>query len=310
MARTAAAGFESLVRACAGTVRGCFPESLLKFSWLTAGLVLIGLALPAACRADPVKGEASFSTTGGYARLVFKLSQDVGSTVTAAGSIIVIRFDQPVDVPVDKLPEGAPEYISSARRDPDGSAIRVSLARKVTINTMTAGERIFVDLLPETWSGPPPSLPMEVVRELAERARAAERLLRVQRATATVKKRPPIRVRALIQPTFVRYVFEMPDGVSVSSVLNDQKMTLLFNAALSFDLADAKVAAPPNVARIDQRTEGDTSALDITLIGDADVHSFRDEKNYIVDVAFEPSKPSMLPAADVSRDSGFIYAGR
>ncbi len=83
-----------------------------------------------------------------------------------------------MDIPVDSLSEAAPDYVGSARRDPDGSAIRLSLARRVTINTMTAGERVFVDLLPDTWSGPPPSLPPEVIRELAERARAAERALR------------------------------------------------------------------------------------------------------------------------------------
>src|SRR5437588_7179823 len=91
---------------------------------------------------------------------------------------------------------------------------------------MTAGERIFVDFLPDTWSGPPPSLPIEVVRELAEQARAPERALRMQRAASEAKKRPLIRVRALMQPTFLRFVFEMPDGVSVCKVLNDQMLTL------------------------------------------------------------------------------------
>ena len=119
-----------------------------------------------------------------------------------------------------------PDYVGSARRDPDGSAIRLSLARRVTVNTMTAGERVFVDFLPDSWTGPPPSLPLDVIRELAERARAAERALRLQLAVAAAKKRPPVRVRASVQPTFVRFVFEMPDGVSVSSVLNDQKLTL------------------------------------------------------------------------------------
>ena len=150
-----------------------------------------------------------------------------------------------------------PYYVGAARRDPDGSAIRLSLQRRVTVNTMTAGERIFVDFLPDGWTGPPPSLPAEVIRELAERARAAERALRAQLAAAAAKKKPPVRVRASVQPTFVRFVFEMPDGVSVSSVLNEQKLTLLFNSALAFDLADAKVAAPPNVASITQRTDVD-----------------------------------------------------
>ncbi|MGY3691195.1 tetratricopeptide (TPR) repeat protein [Bradyrhizobium sp. USDA 3240] len=298
MARTAAAETWSLGRAWARTARLCL---------LATGLALTTLTYPATVRAQdppPVPGEATFSAANGYARLVLKLKEDVESEVTTAGSIIVIRFRRPVDIPVEKLSEAVPDYVGAARRDPDGSAIRLSLARRVTINTMTAGERIFVDFLPDSWTGPPPSLPQEVIRELAERARAAERLLRIQRAADVAKKKPPIRVRALVQPTFVRFVFEVPDGVSVSSVLNEQKLTLSFNSVLAFDLADAKVAAPPNVASISSRADTDTSAVDVTLIGDVDVHSFRDEKNYIVDVAFQqaeqqqaakPSLSSLLP---------------
>lgn len=300
MARTAAAGFWSQARACTRTARHC----LRRPSSLAAALVLIGLSFSGACRAaDPVRGEANFAATGGYARLVLKLAQDVPSDVTTAGSILVIRFAQPVDIPVDKLPEAAPDYVNSARRDPDGSAIRLSLARRVTVNTMTAGERVFVDLLPDTWSGPPPSLPPEVVRELAERARAAERALRLQRAAAEAKKHPPIRVRTSVQPTFVRFAFEMPDGVGVSSVLNDQKLSLLFNSLLTFDLADAREAAPPNIAAINQKVEGDATVVEMALIGDVDVHSFREDKNYVIDVAFQPAqKPPALPlsAADAS----------
>jgi tetratricopeptide (TPR) repeat protein len=306
MARTAAAGFGSRVRACARTVQRCLGggSSLAAGpSWLAAGLVLIGLTVSGACQADPVKGEATFVAAGGYARLVLTLAEDVESEVSTAGSIVVIRFKRPVDIPVDKLSDAVPDYVTSARRDPDGAAIRLSLARRVTINTMAAGERVFVDLLPDSWSGQPPALPAEVVRQLAERARAAERALRQQRATAEAKKRPPIRVRASVQPTFVRFVIEMPDGVGVSSVLNDRKLTLSFNAALIFDLADAKVAAPSNVASINQKITGESSAVEVALIVDVDVHSFREEKNYIVDVAFQqPEKPSALPppAADAS----------
>jgi tetratricopeptide (TPR) repeat protein len=300
-------------RACA-TARGARrrllgsrrPDSLRRFggfsrlSPLALSAILIGLILSVPSRAaDAVKGEASFSNSGGFARLLLKLTDDVASEVTTAGSIIVIRFERPVNVPVDRLTEGAPDYVSSARRDPDGMAIRLSLARRVTVNTMSAGERTFIDLLPDSWTGPPPGLPIEVVRELAERARAAERALRQQRAETQAKKRPPIRVRALVQPTFVRFVFEMPDGVGASSVLIDQKLTLSFNTLLTFDMADAKIAAPPNVASINQRVEGDTTLVDIVLIGDVDVHPFREDKNYNIDVAFqqpEKAKTAALPA--------------
>jgi tetratricopeptide (TPR) repeat protein len=291
MARQAAAGSWSRARAVA---RG-LPRHVRSLSALAVALLI---AFTAPARAEPVRGEASFSAGGGYARLVIKLAEDVSSEVTTAGSIVIIRFERPVDVPVDRIPEGAPDYVNSARRDPDGGAIRLSLARRVTVNTMNAGERTFVDLLPEGWKGAPPSLPMDVVKELSERARAAERALRAQRAAAETKKRPPIRVRASVQPTFVRFVFEMPDGVGVSSVLNEQKLTLAFNANLNFDLADAVVAAPPNVASIKQKTDIDQTMVEIALIGDSDVHSFRDDKNYVVDIAFQPDKNKAAPTAE------------
>jgi len=294
MAREAAAGFVSRARALALELSRHVRKAVLLGACALAGLHT------AAHAADPIRGEASFSAGGGFARLVIKLGEDVPSEVTIAGSILIVRFDRPVDVPVDRVPEGAPDYVNSARRDPDGSAIRLSLARRVTVNTMNAGERTFVDLMPEGWKGPPPSLPQEVVKELADRARAAERALRAQRAAVESKKRPPIRVRASVQPTFVRFVFEMPDGVGVSSVLNEQKLTLAFNANLNFDLADAVVAAPPNVASIKQKTDIDQSSVEIALIGDSDVHSFRDDKNYVVDIAFQPDKGKMAATPEAA----------
>jgi hypothetical protein len=271
-------------------------------TWLAAGLLLAVSSSVGAVEA--VKGEATLSAAGGYARLVLKLDEDVDSDVSVAGTILIIRFKRPVDVPVAKLADAAPDYVGSARRDPDGSAIRLALSRKVTVNAMTAGERIFIDLMPDNWKGLPPGLPPEVVKELSERARAAEHALRLQRATQEAKKRPPIRVRASVQPTFVRYVFELPEGTGVNTVLNDKTLALTFSSALSFDLADAKLAAPANVASVGQRIEGDTSTVEVALIGDVDVHSFHEEKNYIVDIGFQqpelPSVPSK-PAPMASR---------
>jgi tetratricopeptide (TPR) repeat protein len=213
----------------------------------------------------------------------------------------VIRFKRPVAIPIGKLGDAVPDYVSSARIDPDGAAIRLSLARRVTINTMTAGERLFVDLLPDSWTGAPPPLPSEVVRELSERARAAERALRQQKADEAARRRPPVRVKTSVQPTFVRFIFEMPDGIGVSSVLNEQKLSLFFNAPLTFDLADAKVAAPPNVASINARIDGDKSVVEAELIGDVDVRSFREENSYIIDVAFQQTDKQ--PAAPAKASS-------
>lgn len=265
--------------------------------------VAFALAVAFSClaqsaHADPIRGEATLTQQQGYARLVFQFQEDVPTEVTVAGAILVIQFAKPVAVPIDLLPDGAPSYVGSVRRDPDGTAIRMALTQKLRVNVMTAGERVFVDLLPDKWVGLPPALPAEVVKELSDRAIAAERALRIQKTADEAKKRPPVRVRASVQPTFVRFVFEMPDGVSVSSSLSSDKFSLSFTSPLVFDLADAKIAMPANIQSINQKIDGETSRVDIALIGEADVHAFREDKNYVVDVAFEQGqKPKAAKAS-------------
>ncbi|MGM4923584.1 tetratricopeptide repeat protein [Tardiphaga sp. 804_B3_N1_9] len=291
MARTAAVACWTQARAWTRAVRRCA---------VLAGIVCLALSFPDAASAQAVRGTASMGTSGGYGRIVLKLAEDVESEVTQAGTILVIRFKRPVDIPVEILGDAAPDYIGSARRDPDGTAIRLALSRRVTVNSMAAGERIFIDLLPDTWKGMPPGLPQDVVKELSERARAAERALRQQRAAAESQKKPPIRVRASVQPTFVRFVFET-GGVGVSSVLNEKTLTLTFNAGLVFDLADAKLSAPANVASIGQAMDGNRTAVEIGLIGDVDVKSFREDKSYVVDIGFQQNeKPSPLAKLPVA----------
>src|SRR5262249_45606641 len=151
----------------------------------------------------------------GYVRLMFQFDEAVEATTRVAGAIIVITFNKPVAVAVERLSVNAGEYISAARRDPDGSAIRIALTRKAKINTIVAAERLYVDLLPETWKGPMPGLPQEVIDELVRRAREAERQLHQQRAAEKQKKPPLVLVKVARQPTFVRYVFTMPGTVNV-----------------------------------------------------------------------------------------------
>lgn len=248
---------------------------------------------PVAAQAAPVKGEIELSNPGGFARLVIKLDEDIESEARIAGSILIVQFKSPVEIDVDRLGAVMPDYIGAARRDPNGGAIRFALTQKVMVNSMVAGERLFIDLLPESWQGPPPGLPSEVVRELAERARAAEReLKRAKRAAQTAPKReiPMLRVRASIQPTFVRYVFDVPDNVTVTPVSGEGRLSLSFDKPVTFDLAEAKAAAAHVVASIEQKKDDESASVEFALVGKLEVRPFRDEKTYVVDVGFEGGK--------------------
>ena len=248
-------------------------------------LVSIALLLPRpAAAADAVKGSVSAVVDNGFARLVFSLGSDVESQVKVANNVVVISFDRPVDLNVDRVRDGTGEYIGAARRDPDGKAVRIALARHVTMNAMSAGDRLFVDLLPDNWNGLPPGLPREVIEDLARRARDAEKKLRQDHVVERDRKIAPIRVRVASQPTFTRYMFQLPEPTSVAADNRKDKLTLTFNGMLNFDLSDAKAALPPSLLSIESELHQDTALVRFTYRGKVDVRTFREDNSYVVDI--------------------------
>jgi tetratricopeptide (TPR) repeat protein len=235
--------------------------------------------------AQGVKGEASIATAGGYGRIVIRLAVPVESQVRMSGGVLVISFKQPVDVPVDRITAGAAEYVGAARRDPDGRALRFALARKVRFSTLVAAERLFVDLLPEDWSGEPPGLPREVVEDLARRAEEADRLKLRKLQFEAQQKIPPVRVRVASQPTFTRYIFELPELTGVGSNRGKDRLTLNFSSPLRFDLAEAKLALPDVVKSVDAETDADSATVQFSFAGMVDLRTFREDSNFVVDVS-------------------------
>ena len=108
---------------------------------------LTSLECPAVAQVQPVRGEMTMSTTGGYGRLVVRLDVEMETEVRISSGVLIVQFKRPVDIAVDRITAGAGQYFGAARRDPDGKAVRFALQQKLKVSTMTAGERLFVDLL-------------------------------------------------------------------------------------------------------------------------------------------------------------------
>ncbi len=255
---------------------------------------VLALAFTGAHAATPVKGDVKVFNDAGYARLVFRLDEPVEAKVKVSGAIIVITFKKPIDIGVDRLNAGAPDYISAARRDPDGTAIRLALARSVKVNTIPAGEWLYVDLLPDTWKGVVPGLPQEVIDELARRARDAERQLHQQRASIRQEVPPTIRVKVAAQPTFMRYVFEMPDQVNVVPERAEEALTLAFDRPIKWDLAEAIAALPPTLRSIDSVVDYDSTKISFALNGKPEVRNFREDRSIVVDIGLSGAKPKPM----------------
>ena len=250
-------------------------KAAAAFACLILALAVPSAAAPAA--PAPVKTTLTVTTNDGYARLVFTAGEYIDGTARQAGNVLIISFKQPLDVAVKRVPEQAPDYIGAARRDPDGTAVRMALAQNVTVHAMSAGEKFFVDLLPTSWSGMPPGLPQDVVDELARRAREAERLLARQRTAVQEKKSPPIRVHMASQPTFTRYVFAVPSETGVSADRAKERLVLKFDSPLTFDLGDVQAALPKTVQEISSELDQDSSLVRFIVGANADTRTFRDE---------------------------------
>ena len=138
--------------------------------------------------------------------------------------------------------------------------------------------------MPDGWVGEPPGLPQEVIAELARRAKEAERLERLARQGAEQKKPQAVSVRVASQPTFTRYVFDVPEQTTVSVDRAKERLTLSFDAPIVFDLTDAVAALPPTVAAINTEVEQDSSLVRFSFLSKVDLRTFRDGNGYVVDV--------------------------
>jgi tetratricopeptide (TPR) repeat protein len=256
----------------------------------------IAIAVPCAAIAAPLKTDLSATASDGYARFVFSASNDIDATARLSGNVLIITFKQPVAVSVDRIASQLPDYVGAARSDPDGKGIRVALARQVTLNAIAAGKKFFVDLLPDSWTGLPPSLPQDVIDDLARRAREADQL--IARAHLQEKKIPLVRVRVATQPTFTRYSFDVPDQTSVSADRAKDRLVLNFDTPIRFDLADAQAALPATVGGISSELEDVSAKVRFLFTARPDVRTFRDEKGYVVDIVAPDAKseaPNLLP---------------
>ncbi len=261
---------------------------------LTA-ILTAAIAAPPAAMADPVRAGVSVNVSAGYARLVFSIGDDVDAEAHLAGNVLIVSFSEPVMIAVERIAIEAKDYIGAARRDPDGRAVRFALSGHVKLNAMTAGDKFFVDLLPDTWKGAAPGLPQDVVEELARRTREVERRERLEHRNAPEKKPALIRVRVATQPTFVRYVFDIPEQTAVTADRAKDRLTLSFDARVAFDLSSAQAASPAAVVAINTETGEDSALVRFSFLGKVDLRTFRDGKSYNVDVVTPEARPSGPP---------------
>jgi len=238
---------------------------------------------------EPVELEVSQGEGFGRIVLTFKdrtLLPIYDAVIT--GGVLRISFEEPIDINVDDVPLDLGDYVTIARRDPDGSAIRFALKNQFQINTLEAGEKLFVDILPMSWQGLPPGLPDDVVRDLAKRAEEAMRKVRaLEQARLKAQEGPEVTLHVGEHPTFTRLVFDWSIKFDTAFVRENDIIKVTFNHPAQLDIAHLRAHLPQGV--IDATSFLDQGKLKFLMRVEpsVDIRAFREEQTYVIDVTPE-----------------------
>nr|WP_244507509.1 hypothetical protein [Methylobacterium phyllostachyos] len=236
------------------------------------------------------KGGETGNGPGGYGRIVLTFDKPVSVKTKLAGGVLLIGYGERVAPGPERLAEEMPAYVSSVRRDPDGTGLRVALQRPYRVNLQSAGERVFVDLLPEGWSGLPPPLPPEVVADLARRARAAEEALKA-RIPEPVRKPLPLELALL--PTLTRLSLRLPPEAVTTVTTEGSTTRLRIVGAWTIDPGETRGRPRPGIAKLATETDATSASLLVTPADGFRIGTDRDDDAMILDaVRRKPPEPA------------------
>jgi tetratricopeptide (TPR) repeat protein/cell division septation protein DedD len=240
-----------------------------------------------------------------FGRLIFTLPSAQKVRARVANGVLIVSFAEPVSVSADRIVREMPAYVSVARLDPDARGMRLALTRNFKPNVMEAGEKTFIDLIPDNWQGMLPGLPLDVVEEMAERLRKAEMTARDLVRTRDQTAPRELEVRSATLPTLSRLVFEVPQNVNADAALKDGRLELNFRAPLALVQPKLRAVLPDGVKLVEAETAGGVLRLALTISDQYDVKTFREEDGFIVDLidrkrAIRPSAEMTAPVTRVA----------
>ncbi|MEE7490985.1 hypothetical protein [Methylobacterium oryzae] len=267
---------------------------------LTASLALLaflaGLAPALAARLVSMKGSEAGTGAGGYGRIELTFDKPVSVRAKLAGGVLLVAYGERVAPAPEHLVDEMPAFIASVRRDPDGTGLRLALQRPFRVNVQSAGERVFVDLLPEGWSGLVPPLPPEVVAELARRARVAEEALR---ARTPEPVRRPLSLELSLLPTLTRLSLRLP-AEAVSTVTAEGPVTRVrVIGAWTIDAGGTRGRPRPGIAKLATETDANSASLLITPEDGFTIGTEREDGAMFVDVVRRKPPEPVTATVDV-----------
>lgn len=234
----------------------------------------------------------------GFGRLSLAFDEPTQTRISLANGVLIVAFGTPVQVDTAKIARELPSYISVARVDPDGRGMRLALTQTYKANLIEAGDKAFIDLLPESWKGVLPGPPPEAIAELTERLRLAE--VRAREASRRQVPPSPLTLTTASLPTLERLIFNTPAGTALKSARDGTTLTLTFDKPMTADAAALRSSLPKGFGLIGAEPSKDGLKLTLSVPADWQVRDFSDETGLVVDL-LKPAKPPAAGLTDLEK---------
>jgi len=263
---------------------------------LAALALAAGLETPAFAAGANLRGEAM---PAGFGRLSLTFDEPVQTRIRVSSGVLIVAFGSQVQVDVERITRELPNYVSVARVDPDGRGMRFALTQPYKANLIEAGDKAFIDILPQNWSGVMPGPPPEAIAELTERLRLAE--ARAKEAARQPAAPPAVLTMTTASlPTLERLIFKAPAETKLTSDLSDGALKLVFDRPMNVEAAAIRNALPAGIGLAALDAGKEALSLTLSLPKDWQTRSFNDETGLVVDL-LRPVKQEALSLADLSK---------
>ncbi|MFL1877183.1 hypothetical protein ACIKT0_18935, partial [Hansschlegelia beijingensis] len=255
-------------------------------AWIALGLS--GVACSPALAANATV--SAVMAPEGYARIAFAFDRLPGYQTRLVSNILVVSFDEAVDLDPAPISRALGAIVSVVRRDPDGAAVRMALSGTARIDAKEAGDTLFVDLLPSSWAGMPPPLPNDVIAALGKEAREG-RAIKAEEERRRLRPLAPLTVSGATHPTFRRLIFSVPDSVPVAFKRVGARVAVTISAEMAFDVEAARAKLPPEVELEASRARGSLTVYAAAPEG-RDLRGFRDDGGFVLDIDRSDAAPA------------------
>lgn len=219
----------------------------------------------------------------GFGRIILTFDRLPAVEVSQTNGVLVLNLNGLFNIDPSRLGVELPNYVSTARSDPDHRGVRLALIKAVRPNIIEAGNSLYVDLLPTGWKGPPPPLPVEVVQALSKKAQFADAAAKAGR----LDDRRALLVDTASSNRMSRLSFRGPSKGEIQITKKDRAVEVRFEGRWNLDVARLRSELPRGFASVKAESQDDGFFVTITTVEGADFDARFEEGAVLVDVTFK-----------------------